>query len=240
VSVLGISMDAPDASRALAADFGIRFPLLSDEDGAVSRIYAGVTSDAATLPGVVIVNRDGAIAFRQVATSKDDRMPIGELLATLDRVLGTAGPAAAAPGYAAIDRAQLRVAIGGGGVRGDGAARGTVVGAVSGLIPLGRHLLVGPRLASEPRDAPIDLDLAVIARAPLWARAGAIELGAAGGYTPWGVAGGNASLRAGMWFATSPRWALQLDVAVTVHGLGFDARSTELSAALGVARLFAR
>jgi len=84
-------MDSPEDSRAFARDYEIAFPLLSDADGAVSRQYTGVTSDDNTLPGVVIV-RDGQIAFRQLATAKDDRLSTTDLLATLDRTLGTHGP----------------------------------------------------------------------------------------------------------------------------------------------------
>lgn len=238
MTVLGISFDSPDDSRRLAADYGIRFPLLSDPDGATASSYVGMSSDHNALPGITIVRRDGRIAFRQVASSKDDRMPVGELLATLDRTLGTSGPAAAPPGYAAIDSAQLRVELGGGSVTAASDTRGTVVGAVAGLVPIGRHLLIGPWLGFEPREAPLDLDAAVIARAPIWNRAGALELGVTAGVTPWGSGGGNAALRAGMWFAMSPRWAVQLHVAVARHGLGADAGSTEVSASLGVARQF--
>jgi hypothetical protein len=236
VTVLAISRDAPGDSRVFAQQYGIGFPLLSDEDGAVSRVYAGVTSDRAALPGVTIVDRSGKIVFRQVATAKDDRMPLAELLATIDRTLGTSGPAVADAGYAAIDRAQLRVALGGGAVHA-GETRGTVVGAIAGLVPLGRHVLVGPWLGFEPREAPLDVDAAVVLRAPIWANAGAVELGVAGGFSPWGAGGGNASVRLGVWFAMSPRWALQLGAGVAEHGLGRPAQSTEVSASLGVAHL---
>jgi hypothetical protein len=235
--VLAISLDAPEDSRAFARDYGIGFPLLSDPDGAVSRAYVGITSDHAALPGVTIIDRDGRIAFRQQASSKDDRMPAAELLATLDRTLGTSGPAVAPPGYAAIDRAQLRVELGG-GVRATGDPRATVGATVAGLYPLGRHVLVGPWLNFEPRDSVLDVDAALIVRAPIWGNAGAIELGLVGGWTPWQDRGGNASGHADVWFAVSPRWALQLDVSVAEHGLGATARSTEVTGALGVTRLF--
>jgi hypothetical protein len=238
VTVLAISMDSPEDSRAFAHDYGIEFPLLSDKDGAVSRTYTGVTSDSNTLPGVTIIDRDGRIAFRQIASAKDDRMPAAELLATLDRTLGTSGPAVAPAGFAAIDRAQLRVELGGGGVRAAGETGGTVVGAIAGLVPLGRHVLVGPWLGFEPRDAPLDLDAAVVVRAPIWANAGALELGVVGGWTPWQDAGGNVSVHLGVWFAMSPRWALQLGAGIAEHGLGQAAHSTDLFARLGVTRLF--
>jgi hypothetical protein len=236
VSVLAISMDSPEDSRAFARDYGIAFPLLADTDGAVSRTYAGVTSDRNTLPGVTIVDRDGRIVFRQVASAKDDRMPVAELLATIDRTLGTAGPAAAREGFAAIDRAQLLASLGGGGAHTDG-TRGTVVGALAGLYPLGHHVLVGPWLGFEPRDAPLDLDAAVVVRAPFWANAGAIQLGAIAGWTPWQTTGANASARLGVWFATSPKWALQIDLGVAEHGLGHTDHATEAFVSLGVTRL---
>jgi hypothetical protein len=78
----------------------------------------------------------------------------------------------------------------------------------------------------SPREAPLDLDAAVVVRLPIWANAGAIELGAVGGWTPWQTTGGNASGHLGMWFATSPHWAVQLDVGITEHGLGETAHST--------------
>jgi hypothetical protein len=238
VTVLAISMDSPEDSRAFARDYGIEFPLLSDADGAVSRTYAGVTSDHNTLPGITIVDRAGRIAFRQVASAKDDRMPVAELLATLDRTLGTSGPAAAPGGYAAIDRAQLRIELGGGGARAGGDTRATAVGAIAGLVPLGRHVLVGPGLGYAPREHRVDLDAALVVRAPIWANAAAIELGAAGGWTAWRDTGGNAALHLGLWFATSPRWALQLGLGISEHGLGETAHSTELALTLGVTRLF--
>jgi hypothetical protein len=239
VTVLAISMDSPEDSRGLARDFGIGFPLLSDEDGQVSRTYAGVTSDRNTLPGVTIIDRDGKIRFRQVASAKDDRMPAAELLATLDRTLGTSGPAVAASD-AAIDRIQVRVALGGGGVHASGDTGGTVTGAIAGLVPLGRYVLVGPWLGFEPRQAPLDLDAALVLRAPIWASAGALELGAIAGGTPWGDTGGNAGVRLGVWFASSPRWAVQLDLGVTEHGLGGTASSTEVGLTFGVTRLLSR
>ena len=235
--MLAISMDSPEDSRAFARDYSIGFPLLSDPDGAVARAYVGVTSDHNALPGVTIIGRDGRIVFRQVASTKDDRMPAAELLATLDRTLGTSGPAVAAAGYAAIDSAQLRVELGG-GVRAIGEPRGTAVATLAGLYPLGHHVLVGPWLNFEPREGSLDLDAALVVRAPFWANTGAIELGVVGGWTPWQAGGSNVSGHADLWFAMSPRWALQLDVSVAEHGLGRDVHSTEISGALGVTRLF--
>lgn len=212
-------MDEPEYSRSFARDLGIEFPLLSDVDGAISRIYAGITSDARALPGVTMIRPDGRIAFRQAASAKDDLMPPAELIATADRTLGTTGRAAAADGFAAGDRLQFRVDAGAGASR-DGGWRGTGVGVLSGLAPLGRHLLIGPRITFEARDAPVSFDGLVMLRAPIFGPTGALELGVTGGYTPWGSTGANLGATADVWFAPSPSFALQLGVTYVDHDLG--------------------
>lgn len=190
-----------------------------------------MTSDGADLAGVVIIARDGRVVFRRLATTKDDRMTAAELLATLDATIGTSGPAAAAPGYAPLERAQLRLSLGGGAVHHDGLA-GTAAGEFAALVPLGRHVLLGPALGVEPRDAPLDVDGALVLRAPIWHDLGALELGVSAGWTPLSDRAWNAGGRAGMWFALSPSLSVQLGAAVTVHG---DATAAFVT--LGVARL---
>jgi len=230
VSLLAISGDDPDDSKAFAERLGIWFPLLSDRDLSVSRVYAGATSDANALPGVTVIDRSGRVVFRQVASSKDDRITAPALLAAVDQSLGTHGPDAATGGYAAIDRAQIRLDAGGGIVH----TEGTGVASLAGLFPLGHYLLVGPRLGFEPREAPLDVDLEVVLRAPIWANAAAIELGLAGGYTPWNDRGPNGAAQAGLWFAVSPTWSVQLDAGVALHAHD----TLGAFATVGIARLF--
>jgi hypothetical protein len=231
--VLAISMDSPADSLGFAADYGLQFPLLSDKDGAVSRTYAGVSSDSYTLPGITMIRPDGRVAFRQVASSKDDRLSAAELIATVDRTFGTSGPAIASTGYAADDRLQLRLDVGGGASHG-GAWSGTAVGALTGLVPLGRHVLLGPRVAFDTHEA--TFDGLVMARAPIFGAAGALELGVLGGYTAWGPSGANVGATADLWFALTPTFSLQLGATFVDHDLG-GARVPELLATLGVARL---
>jgi hypothetical protein len=231
VTVLAISMDAPDDSRVFARDYGIEFPLLADEDGAVARVYAGVTSDHNALPGITIIRPDGHIVFRQIASAKDDRMSSAELLAAIDRTLGTTGPAPEVSGYAALARAQLRLDVGGGAIRDEG-WRATANAAVSGLVPLGRHVLAGIQLGFEPREAPLSMDGVVVLREPIFGPAGALELGLVGGYTPWNASGADLGAFGGMWFAMAPTWSLQLHGGLEEHG---DA--TELLFTIGIARL---
>lgn len=231
--LLAISADEPHDSRLFKMMMRIWFPLLSDGDLAVSRVYAGETSDVNALPGVTIIDRSGRIVFRQVASAKDDRISTADLLAAIDRTLGTHGPDVANRGFAAIERAQIRLDAGGGIVT-SGHTSGTGVASLAGLFPIDRYLLVGPRVGFEPRDAPLDAELELIARLPIWHDAGAIELAADGGYSIFDDRGPTAAARAGLWFAVSPTWSVQLDGGASWHEHG----TVGAFATLGLARLF--
>jgi AhpC/TSA family len=239
VTVLAISMDSPDDSRAFARDYGIAFPLLADADGTVSRTYAGVTSDANTLPGVTIVRGDGRIVFRQVASAKDDRMSSAELIATIDRTLGTSGPAAVQDGFAVLDRAQVRIDFGAGITRSGDDTAATASGAGSLLLPLGRHVLVGPRARWDSHVGALALDGIALLRAPILGGAGAFELGMSGGWTPYPAlhTGPNIGGTADVWFAISPRLSVQAGVTTTRYEHTGGA-VTDVSVTLGIGGLF--
>jgi hypothetical protein len=231
--VLAISEDKPEDSAGFAHDYGIAFPLLSDTDGQVARTYAGMSSDKSALPGVTIIDRNGRIVFRQVASAKDDRMTATQVLAEIDRTLGTSGPAVEPKRFAAIDRLQVRFDLGGGAI--DGLA--TAVAGLSALMPLGHYVLLGVRVAGEPREAPLSLDGVALARIPIWGRAAAIEIGATGGWAPWGDARGpEVGGLADLWFAWTPNWGIQLGIRYTAHHLG-DGAIHELAGTLGIGRL---
>jgi hypothetical protein len=182
------------------------------------------------LPGVTVIDRSGRIVFRQVASAKDDRISAADLLAAIDRTLGTHGPDVANRGFAAIERAQLRLDAGGGVVK----TSGTGVASLAGLFPIDRYVLVGPRVGFEPRDAPLDAELELVARLPIWHAAGAVELAADGGYSILDDRGPTAAARAGLWFAVSPSWSVQLDAGASWHDHG----TAGAFATLGLARLF--
>lgn len=242
MTLYAISLDEPATSRAFATTYGIDFPLLTDPAGTTSRAYVGIDATDTPIPGIVLIRRDGQIVFRQIAGAKDDRLTAAELLATVDRTLGTgAGAPGAREGFAVIERLQLRVALGGGRAEvADTAAshRPIAVASASALFPLGRRFLIGPSLRYERFDAPLDLDLAIALRAPLLADAAALELIALGGYTPWGATDWNAGVRGGVWVALNPWWGLQLDAGVATHRLGAAAGSTvDLTITFGVSRL---
>ena len=169
--------------------------------------------DDTTIPGIVIIRKDGAIVYRQVASTKDDRLTAAQLLAEIDRTLGTTG-AAATHGYAVYERIQLH-ADGGGGVRHDQGTGGTAVLSAAALFPLARPLLIGPWFESTIRSQ--SANLAVVGRIPLLHDTGAIHVTATAGYdtaTDWDV-----GLRIGPWVALSPKWALHLDLGGTLRGL---------------------
>jgi hypothetical protein len=203
VTLLAISVDEPAESRKFKRDYGMSFPLLFDKDAAVARAYVGVNYDDTAIPGIVIVRADGTIAFRQIATTKDDRLTAAEVLAEVDRTLGTSG-ASAPEGYAALDRTQLRAELGGGG--------NGVHGAVAALVPLNRYVLVGPWFGAEPK---LEIDAALALRLPILAGTAAIEVIGTAGSTPWRDT--NAAVRAGVWLAWTPSWAFHLDAGLSTH-----------------------
>jgi hypothetical protein len=167
----------------------------------------------------VIVRKDGAIVYRQVASTKDDRLTSAELLATIDRTLGTTG-AAATHGYAVYERTQIHVDAGG-GVRHerDEGTGGIAHFSGAALFPLARPLLVGPWFESSIKAN--DVDLAVVGRLPLLHDTGAIHVTTTIGYSTAGT--WTAGLRVGPWIALTPNWALHLDLGGTLHG--FDERA---------------
>ncbi len=238
MTLLAISLDEPATSRAFANDYGIAYPLLTDPDGTTARAYVGIDATDTPIPGIVIIRRDGQIVFRQIANAKDDRLTAAQLIATIDRTLGTGdGAPAARTGYAVLDRLQLRSALGGGRAEVEaGGQRAIAVASASALVPLGRRFLIGPAIRVEPLDAPLDLDLAIVMRFPILADAAALELTALGGYTPWGATDWNAGIRGGAWVALDPWWAMQLEAGASAHRLGRDS-TMDWTITVGVSRL---
>ncbi len=236
MTLLAISVDAPEDSRAFAEQLGAWFPLLSDPEGTVAQAYTGMSSDKAALPGVTVIDRDGRIAYRKVASTKDDRTTTPELLAILDRTVGTHGPAATASGYAALERMQLALSLGIANVKDYAKDAGAPVtsgtASLALLVPLGRHLLLGPMLATEPRTAPLDLSAAVVLREPFAGNIAAVQLTATYGHSFFESQGQTGSVRLGIWFAYTPQLAFTFDLGGALHG-----EKLELFATFGIARL---
>jgi hypothetical protein len=176
------------------------------------------------VPGVVVIRRDGHVAFRQVATSKDDRLTAPELIGVLDRTLATTGPVARR--VTPLAQTQLRAEA---GVEVDKDRGVHGIGALSLLVPLGDHLVVGPWLAVDTRVDHVDVAGVAMLRAPLLGDAAAFALGAIAGYAT-GTASAVLAPRTELWFATSPTTAfdiagsfeLRRDVRDAVVTFGFS------------------
>lgn len=173
-----------------------------------------------------IIRRDGRIAYRQVATSKDDRVTTPELVGELDRTLGTTGPQATR--VTPLDRAQIRVEA---GLAGDKNQHVHGDAALSLLVPVGDHLVVGPWLGVDTRADHVDVAGAAMLRAPILGDAAAVEVG---GVIGWATGGDSVVIaaRADLWFAISP--SLAVDVGAQLEERT-DVRDGSLT--IGVSRL---
>ena len=192
----------------------------------MSRAYTGIDGADNTIPGIVLIRRDGSIAYRMISEEKDDRLDSAQLLAIADRTLGTSGTSASG-GYAALSRWQLgiesSIAIG------DGA---TAYGAKARFaFPLVRTGLAGLHVGYDTTGT---IESAVFAafRVPLFADAAAIQLTALGGLHDTTLYGG---ARLGVWLAWTPAWAVQLDAGGTLET--GSSKDRALTFTLGVSRL---
>jgi hypothetical protein len=239
VRIFGVSVDDVADSRGFARDYGIPFPLLSDRGGAVSRAYVGLDDNDVSVPGIVVIRKDGEIVFRQVAAAADDRLTAADVIAAVDKSLGTTGKPART-GYAAIDRTQLRLEGAAATVRGDDDTwRPTGFTTLSVMYPPVRHVVIAAGFRYEARDSILQGETSVGFRIPILAEVGAIQVLATvappGLHTDGWYAGG----RAGVWVALKPTWAVHLDAGAGSYGLGGDGSARpEVFVTAGIARLF--
>jgi len=146
VSLVGISTDSRGDSRALAARLKLRFPLLEDGDGAVTRAYAGLEGDGGAISAVFLIGEDGVILFAKYAVWGADRVDARELLAVIDRARpsDSAKPGVRG-GYRPSERSQLQVtagaSVGFGGW--DGHNWGAMTVDLTRLTPVGTSLMIG-------------------------------------------------------------------------------------------------
>lgn len=186
----------------------------------MSRAYTGIDGADNTIPGIVVIRRDGSIAFRQIAKEKDDRLDSAHLLAIVDRTLGTSGKGASG-GYAVLSRLQLGIETS----AGYGDDRYTFGAAARFAVPLGRLAFAGLRAGYHTAH---DVDASAIAglRLPMFGDTSAIQLAAIGGFaktTPY--VGG----QLGLWLAWTPTWGIHLDAGATTE--------REVTITLGLSRL---
>ena len=87
VAVVGLNVtDDPFAAQSFVDEFGVPYPSIVDEDGAILRTIPGVPPSS--LPSTVILDREGRIAARIVGGT--DAMELGTLIgAVLESSSGT-------------------------------------------------------------------------------------------------------------------------------------------------------
>jgi peroxiredoxin len=96
-SVVAISVDHAEASKLLAEELGLRFPLLADPKAAVIERYGvRMAHEELAVPAVFVVRTDGTIAWRHVSEHTPDRPTNDTVLDVLEK-LGT-NERTAAPG----------------------------------------------------------------------------------------------------------------------------------------------
>jgi peroxiredoxin len=84
--VVAVSADARDDLDALAARFGLTFPLVSDPALDVARAYGVRQADRdVALPATFVAAHDGRILFAHVGAHPLDRPPVGDVVAALRR-----------------------------------------------------------------------------------------------------------------------------------------------------------
>lgn len=84
---MAISVDPPERARALAERLGVTFPILSDEKLTAIRAY-GVedAENGIAWPAILIVGRDGRIAWRSLAETYRERPASKVVLDALDGI----------------------------------------------------------------------------------------------------------------------------------------------------------
>lgn len=246
MKLVGVSRDDVIASGEFADAYGIAFPLLADEAGTMSQAYVGIDGADNTIPGIVLIRQGGGIVYRQIATAKDDRLTATQLLAVVDKTLGTSG-AGVDESYAVLRRWQVRFAVGGGAGRRDVVNdapiewSGARVASLGVMLPVHRYVLAGVR--GDYGNLELAGHAVAGVRFPFLHDTAAVELLGSfghntrldgnGGIEPSWLVGG----RIGAWVAWTPTWAFTLDAGVELR-VGEDEALPIVTGTVGVARLF--
>ncbi len=240
----------------MAAKIGVHFPVLFDENAKVAGTLVGIDDAELAIPGIVVVAKGGAIVFRQIASSKDDRLSTADLLAVIDdKIVGHKGVIAVDDSFSAIRRYQLSfdAAIGAGSKVTTTSARTVTLATeatIAWVVPVARSLLLGTELRSAANvissntTATLSVGAKATLRLPFWHDLGAWHLSVSGGpelFAPQANSKFYTAVAAQAWFAVRPTVALQFGIAMTSHWRGFDT-SDALHAGMvtvGFAHLFA-
>lgn len=88
--MLAIATEPVDLIRAMKADVGATYPMLSDEDHAVSADYGvyNLLGDGLATPAVMVIGRGGAVSWKYVGMDYSDRPKTETVLAEFRKVAG--------------------------------------------------------------------------------------------------------------------------------------------------------
>ena len=256
VQLIAISVDKVAQSKAMAAKIGARYPILFDDNAKVAGTLVGIDDAELAIPGVVVVARGGAIVFRQIASTKDDRLSTADLLAIIDdKIVGRKSVIVVDNSFAAIRRMQLScdAAIGAGTkitTTSERTATLVTEATVGFAYPWARHVMVGGELRvganviSSNTTATVSLGAKATLRLPFWHDLGALHLSVSGGpdlFAPQANAAFYTAVGSQAWFAVRPSWAMQVGIGLTSHWRGIDSGDAIHAGVftLGIAHLFA-
>jgi peroxiredoxin len=83
--IAGISVDPPSNNARMVGKLLLPFPLLSDPEGELARLYGlWNAEDGVTLPSVVVIDQSGEVRYLHSGTDVADRPRDEEVLAALD------------------------------------------------------------------------------------------------------------------------------------------------------------
>jgi peroxiredoxin len=90
--LLAVSVDAPEDSRRVVSDLGLAFPILADVERQVIRAYGlvheggGPEGETIAIPALLLVERDGSVVWKHVATRVTDRADPEHALEALSKL----------------------------------------------------------------------------------------------------------------------------------------------------------
>jgi hypothetical protein len=243
VQLLAISVDTVAQSKTMAAKIGLSFPVVQDASGDISRQFVGIDDADISIPGVVVVAKGGAVVFRHVATSKDDRISTTDLLKVIDDKLAVTGSANLSidHSFQPLNRWQIRTSLGGGVGNNASFVSSLTVGA---MFPATRHLLLGAEVRTSSRsfgDIAIATNANIAARFPFWNDLAALHVGASAGIVAWSSTGTgrvSSSVASEVWFAVRPTLAILVGLQSSQRWRSGDVGSFEVSATVGAAYMF--
>jgi len=86
VGIIGISVDGLDGVKSMYALVNPSYPILSDADTSVSKLYKvyDLLGDGVATPAVYIIHKDRSIMWKKIASDAGDRPSVDEILIKLD------------------------------------------------------------------------------------------------------------------------------------------------------------